>query len=78
MREKTINRTKFMTVTEAAKLLEVHLYTVRNYFDKGALKGIRHPVNNYRLIERSSVIELARTLHIDEKKLQAAGGKDES
>jgi DNA (cytosine-5)-methyltransferase 1 len=38
-----------LTISQAAKLLDVSIQTVRRWDNTGKLKAIRHPMNNYRL-----------------------------
>ena len=38
-----------ITVKEAALLFSVSTQTIRDWDNKGKLKAIRHPINNYRL-----------------------------
>lgn len=51
---------QFLTVTEAAELLNLSPATVRRMFDNGQLQGFRIPGGKHRRISRTSVIELLR------------------
>jgi excisionase family DNA binding protein len=40
---------QYITIKQAAKILNVTPLTLRNWDDKGKLKAHRHPMNNYRV-----------------------------
>ncbi len=46
---------KYYTVSQVAEMLDRNPKTIQRWFDKGILKGFRHPVNNYRMIPMSEV-----------------------
>lgn len=46
-----------VTVGEAAKLFNVSIQTIRRWDNRGKLKAIRHPMNNYRLYR---IVELRK------------------
>ncbi|AMV35103.1 MerR family regulatory protein [Pirellula sp. SH-Sr6A] len=48
----------FVTVKEAAKILDVAPNTVRAWGAAGTLTEYRHPANNYRLYKQSDVEKL--------------------
>lgn len=48
----------FVTVKEAAKILDVAPNTVRAWGATGTLTEYRHPANNYRLYKKSDLEEL--------------------
>ncbi len=50
----------FISLQEAAGLLDVTPATLRNWDRKGILKATRHPVNDYRLYRLSDVLKLQR------------------
>lgn len=39
---------EWLTVKEMAAKLKVHPDTIRRWSNKGKLKSVRHPINNYR------------------------------
>lgn len=40
---------ELMNISEAAKYLRASTSTIRRWGDRGKLKSIRHPINNYRM-----------------------------
>ena len=48
----------FVTVTQAAKLLDVAPNTVRAWGAAGKITEYRHPANNYRLYKQDELQEL--------------------
>jgi MerR family transcriptional regulator, copper efflux regulator len=46
---------EYLTVSEAAQLLGVSAWTLRNWDRTGKLKSHRHPVNRYRLYRREDL-----------------------
>jgi excisionase family DNA binding protein len=49
---------EYLTIAEAAALLEVSASTLRNWDKQGKLRPHRHPINDYRLYKRSDVLSL--------------------
>ena len=58
-----LKREGFVTVKEAARLLDVVPNTVRAWGAAGRITEYRHPVNNYRLYKRHELEEVLRKLH---------------
>ena len=58
---------KYLTIKEAAKLLEVSPLTLRNWDKKGKLKAYRHPINNYRLYRIEDIELFLRKLDSQKK-----------
>ncbi|WP_350212673.1 helix-turn-helix domain-containing protein [Botrimarina sp.] len=58
-----LEREGFVTVKQAAKLLDVAPNTVRAWGAAGSISEYRHPVNNYRLYKRNELEELIRMVH---------------
>lgn len=50
-----MQREGFVTVTEAAELLDVAPNTVRAWGAAGKITEYRHPANNYRLYKRKEL-----------------------
>jgi DNA (cytosine-5)-methyltransferase 1 len=46
---------EYLTISEAAELLGVSAWTLRNWDRTGKLKPHRHPVNRYRLYRREDL-----------------------
>jgi DNA (cytosine-5)-methyltransferase 1 len=57
-----MQREGFITVTEAANLLDVAPNTVRAWGAAGKITEYRHPVNQYRLYQRRELESLLRQL----------------
>ncbi len=55
-----LNLADYLTVGEAANTLGVSRSTLRNWDKTGKLKPCRHPVNGYRLYERSELDALLK------------------
>lgn len=58
-----LEREGFVTVKEAARLLDVVPNTVRAWGAAGRITEYRHPVNNYRLYKRNELEDVLRKLH---------------
>ncbi|MBL8812070.1 MAG: helix-turn-helix domain-containing protein [Planctomycetaceae bacterium] len=54
---------ELLTVSQAAALLGVTSATLRNWDRAGKLKAVRHPINGYRIYQRSVIEALNRELH---------------
>lgn len=56
-----------VTVKEAAELFGVSIQTIRSWDNKGKLKAVRHPMNNYRLyrlVDLQKIVEkIGKTNH---------------
>ena len=48
----------FVTVKEAARILDVAPNTIRAWGEAGKIIQYRHPVNNYRLYKKADLEEL--------------------
>lgn len=46
---------KILTIKEASRMLGVTPLTLRNWDNKGKLKALRHPINNYRVYKRADI-----------------------
>jgi excisionase family DNA binding protein len=51
-----------ITIKEAARILGVSEPTLRRWDDAGKFKARRHPVNGYRLYERSKVLAMRKKI----------------
>jgi DNA (cytosine-5)-methyltransferase 1 len=49
---------EYLSISEAAEILNVTSETLRNWDRSGKLKPIRHPLNGYRLYKRSDLESL--------------------
>lgn len=54
---------KFLTVSEAAKELQVSAGTLRNWDRAGKLIPHRHPINGYRLYRVEDIEALKHAIH---------------
>ena len=63
----------FLTVGEAARVLGVTAWTLRNWDRAGKLRAARHPVNGYRLYRRDDLEALLTPLRAVEH--SPGGGK---
>ena len=54
---------KHVTVIHAANYLGVAPNTIRSWADTGALKGRRHPVNNYRLFDMRKLKAIRKKIY---------------
>ena len=54
----------FVTVTQAAKLLDVAPNTVRAWGAAGKITEYRHPANNYRLYNQDELQELLNEVRV--------------
>jgi excisionase family DNA binding protein len=53
-----VSQTGHLTITEAANLLGVSVSTLRNWDRQGKLKPRRHPMNGYRMYDRTEIVRL--------------------
>ena len=49
---------EFLTISEAAKFLNVSVSTLRNWDKAGKLMPVRHPINAYRLYRSADLLKL--------------------
>jgi len=54
--------TKYLTILNASKFLNVTAQTLRNWDKAGKLKPHRHPMNNYRLYKESDLKNLLKKI----------------
>jgi len=64
----------FMTVGEAAEYLSVSKDSLRRWDRAGKLKARRHPMNGYRLYQKSDLDELLRRFSLGDAPSRRAGG----
>jgi excisionase family DNA binding protein len=57
-----LQRQGYVTVKEAAELLDVSPNTVRAWGEAGRIPEYRHPVNNYRLYRRKDLEAINRRI----------------
>ena len=67
-----MRREGFVTVKEAAMILDVAPNTIRAWGAGGKITEYRHPVNNYRLYKRKELEELLKKLM---RPVNSGGGK---
>ncbi len=48
-------RKSYLTIKEVANLLGVTPLTLRNWDQKGKLKALRNPINNYRIYKAEEI-----------------------
>ena len=60
MARKTYDGKQFLTVKDVAAELQLSPSTIRRYCEKGELKLVRDPVNNYRYVSRESIEDLKK------------------
>ena len=58
-----LRREGFVTVKEAAELLDVALNSIRAWGAAGKITEYRHPVNNYRMYKRKELEKLLDEVH---------------
>ena len=64
----------FMTVGEAAAYLCVSKDSLRRWDRAGKLKARRHPINGYRLYQKSDLDELLRRFGLENTPSRRTGG----
>ncbi len=64
----------FMTVGEAAAYLSVSKDSLRRWDRAGKLKARRHPINGYRLYQKSDLDELLRRFGLEDTPSRRSGG----
>jgi predicted site-specific integrase-resolvase len=57
---------EYISTREAGKMLGISLSTAMRYFDRGILKGKKHPITNWRSVSRRSVLALMKKYGIQE------------
>lgn len=60
---------RFLTIKEAASLLEVTPLTLRNWDKAGKIRAFRHPINNYRLYKQEDIELFLRKIQSSKKKI---------
>ena len=55
---KAAPQSNHLTITEAANLLGVSVSTLRNWDRRGKLTPRRHPINGYRIYDRTEIVRL--------------------
>ena len=64
----------FMTVGEAAAYLSVSKDSLRRWDRAGKLKARRHPINGYRLYQKSDLDELLHRFGLEDTPSRGTGG----
>lgn len=52
----------FLTIKEAADILNVSRVTLRNWDKQGKLKALRHPFNNYRVYKSADIAKIVEQI----------------
>lgn len=55
---------EYITIKEAALMLNVAPLTLRNWDKNGKLKALRHPINNYRVYKKEDILSLLENIKI--------------
>lgn len=55
----------YITISQAAKVLNVSAETLRRWDKSGKFKSTRHPINNYRVYPESQVLSLVEDLQLE-------------
>lgn len=55
---------EYLTVKQAAKVLGVAPITLRRWDNTGRLESRRHPINGYRLYDRTSLNRLLEKINV--------------
>lgn len=56
---------KFLSVSQAAEILQVSPETLRRWDNSGKFRSSRHPINNYRVYSEEQVISLVQDMQIE-------------
>lgn len=56
--EITLNAGRWLTVKQLAEKYKVHPQTIRDWADKGLIKHVRHPMNQYRLFLETDFLKV--------------------
>ena len=56
---------KYLSISQAAELLEVSPATLRRWDNNGKFKSSRHPINNYRVYSEEQVADLVEEMQIE-------------
>ena len=59
---KELLKKRYLTIKEVAKILGVTTQTLRNWDQKGQLKALRNPLNNYRIYKPEDIELLLRKI----------------
>lgn len=55
-------RSSHLTIAETASLLGVSVSTLRNWDRQGKLTPRRHPINGYRMYDRTEIVRLKKQI----------------
>jgi predicted site-specific integrase-resolvase len=69
------NESKIVTIKEASRILGVTPLTLRNWDNKGKLKALRHPINNYRVYKREDIDRLIEEIGRNESPTRSKSSK---
>ena len=68
---------KYLSISQAAKILNVSPETLRRWDNSGKFKTVRHPINNYRVYSEEQVTNLVQELQIEMQFYQKPYVKEE-
>ncbi len=60
-----VDMEKFLSISEAARILGVNPETLRRWDKSGKFESIRHPINNYRVYSEGNVHSLASEIQLE-------------
>lgn len=56
---------KYLTISEAAKIIGVSPETLRRWDKSGKFKSVRHPINNYRVYPENNLLSIVEDLQLE-------------
>ena len=56
---------KYLSISQAAEILDVSPETLRRWDNSGKFKSSRHPINNYRVYSEEQVVNLVNDLQLE-------------
>ena len=62
---------KFITIRDAAKMLDVSKLTLRNWDKSGKLPAYRHPISNYRVYKVEDLEKIIKQIESGEKPVRS-------
>ncbi|MEM9685548.1 MAG: helix-turn-helix domain-containing protein [Bacteroidota bacterium] len=56
---------KYLSISQAAKILDVSPETLRRWDNSGKFKSSRHPINNYRVYSEEQIVDLVEEMQLE-------------